>query len=93
MLDHPARVAVHFAHRLAAVVATLLIAVFAWQLRSRPGGGGPAGLVVAALVAQIALGISIVIFGVPLTAAVAHNGMAALLLLALIYAHQRIWQD
>jgi heme A synthase len=32
-------------------------------------------------------------FGVPLWAAVAHNGVAALLLLSVVNAHRRIWQD
>jgi cytochrome c oxidase assembly protein subunit 15 len=42
---------------------------------------------------QLALGVGIVVLGVPLAVAVAHNGVAALLLLSLIHAHQRIWHD
>jgi cytochrome c oxidase assembly protein subunit 15 len=93
VLDHPARVAIHFTHRLGAVIASLLIAVFAVKLvadgRTRKAGAALLG----ALVLQVSIGISVVIFGVPLYVAVAHNGVAALLLLALINAHQRISQD
>jgi cytochrome c oxidase assembly protein subunit 15 len=46
-----------------------------------------------ALAAQLTLGVSIVLFGVPLPVAVAHNGMAAILLLTVINANQRIRQS
>ena len=48
--------------------------------------------VLAVLLLQLSLGVSIVWFGVPLAAAVMHNGVAALLLLAVINANQRIRQ-
>ena len=53
-------------------------------------GLGLAGL--AVLVLQLCLGVSIVWLGVPLALAVLHNGVAALLLLAVINANQRIRQ-
>lgn len=90
VLDHPARVAVHFAHRLGAVLAAILILTFAFRLirdaRTKTSGI----LLLVALVTQLSLGISVVLFEVPLYVAVAHNGVAALLLLAMINAHQRI---
>jgi cytochrome c oxidase assembly protein subunit 15 len=93
VLDHPARVAVHFTHRLGAVVAALLIAALgASLLASR--GARPDGLAVLAVLAlQLSLGVSIVVFHVPLPVAVAHNGVAALLLLAVLNANQRIRQS
>jgi cytochrome c oxidase assembly protein subunit 15 len=48
--------------------------------------------VLALLLAQLSLGVSIVWFGVPLPVAVLHNGVAAMLLLAVINANQRIRQ-
>ena len=39
----------------------------------------------AVLVAQVSLGISNVVFSLPLIIAVAHNGIAALLLLSLVF--------
>lgn len=93
VLDHPARVAVHFTHRLGAILATALLLTFGLKLALRPGGAGPGGAVLAALALQVALGVSIVVFGVPLFVAVAHNGAAALLLLTVVNAHQRIHQS
>jgi len=93
VLDHPARVAVHFTHRLGAVVAALLIAALGARLLASRGTR-PDGLAVLAVLAlQLSLGISIVVFHVPLPVAVAHNGVAALLLLAVLNANQRIMQS
>jgi cytochrome c oxidase assembly protein subunit 15 len=92
VLDHPARVAVHFTHRLGAVLAALLIALLGWRLVREPATRADGGAVLAALLLQLCLGVSIVWFGVPLPVAVLHNGVAALLLLAVINANQRIRQ-
>lgn len=93
ILEHPARVGIHFVHRLGAIVASALIAWLAFALMrqrsSRPDGVA----VLIALGAQLSIGIAIVLFGVPLSIAVAHNGVAALLLLTVINAHKRIWQN
>jgi cytochrome c oxidase assembly protein subunit 15 len=93
VLDHPARVAIHFAHRLGAVVATLGIAVLGAVLAARPESRMDGIAIMAALGCQVGIGIAIVVFGVPLWAGVAHNGVAALLLLSIVNAHRRIWQD
>jgi cytochrome c oxidase assembly protein subunit 15 len=92
VLDHPARVAIHFTHRLGAILATILIGLFAVRLWRQPEGGPAAALVVGALLLQLGLGMSIVLFSVPLSIAVAHNGGAAILLLAVLNANQRIRQ-
>jgi cytochrome c oxidase assembly protein subunit 15 len=92
VLDHPARVAVHFTHRLGAVLAALLVALFAWRLAREPATRGDGLAVLAALAAQLSLGVSIVWFGVPLAVAVLHNGVAAILLLTVINANQRVRQ-
>ena len=90
VLDHPARVAVHFTPRLGAIAATLVLGLFgALLLRERRLRPDAAALL-AALAVQLALGAGIVLFGVPLPVAVAHNGGAALLLLAIVNANQRI---
>ena len=91
VLDHPARVAVHFTHRLGAIVATVLLIALAAALLRRPSGRGAGAAVLGALAVQLALGASIVLFGVPLAVAVAHNGGAAVLLLSVVNAHQRIF--
>ena len=92
VLDHPARVAVHFTHRLGAVLAALLIALLGARLVRETATRGDGAAVLAALLLQLSLGVSIVWFGVPLAVAVLHNGVAALLLLTVINANQRIRQ-
>jgi cytochrome c oxidase assembly protein subunit 15 len=92
VLDHSARVAVHFAHRLGAVLATVLVALLGWRLAREWATRLDGAAVLAALLLQLCLGVSIVVFGVPLAVAVLHNGVAALLLLTVINANQRIRQ-
>lgn len=89
-LDSEARTAIHLAHRLGAVLLTLVLVGLAWQLR-RVGMPKLAGLVLLVLAAQISLGLSNVLFGLPLTLAVAHNagGAALLLTLVLVNYHAR----
>jgi cytochrome c oxidase assembly protein subunit 15 len=92
VLDHPARVAVHFTHRLGAIVAAVLIALLGVTVARAAPTRADGLAVLAALLVQLSLGVSIVVFGVPLAVAVAHNGVAALLLLAVLNANQRIRQ-
>jgi heme a synthase len=92
VLDHPARVAVHFTHRLGAVAAAVLIALLGLLLLRESATRRDGVAVLAVLLLQLGLGVSIVWFGVPLAIAVLHNGVAALLLLAVINANQRIRQ-
>ena len=81
VLDHPARVAIHFTHRLGAVLAAVLLALLGVRgWRAKPPRGPTALAVSAVLALSCCLGVSIVWFGVPLGVAVLHNGVAALLL-------------
>jgi cytochrome c oxidase assembly protein subunit 15 len=85
VLDHPARVAIHFVHRLGAVVATLALlfaAIMTWRTRREGNSRYAAAAVLAALALQLTIGISMVVKGFPLSLATAHNAGAALLLLA-----------
>jgi heme a synthase len=85
VLQHPARVAIHFTHRLGAILATLALLFAAYMaLRARDDGHSRAAAiaVLAALGLQLAIGIGMVVKGFPLTFATAHNAGAALLLLA-----------
>lgn len=90
VLDNPGRVAIHFTHRLGAIVASLVLAIFAYRLTRVPQGFGAGVLIAVALVAQVSLGIATVLLGVPLAVAAAHNGVAAALLLSVVNANQRI---
>jgi cytochrome c oxidase assembly protein subunit 15 len=90
VLDHPARVAIHFTHRLGALLAAVLIGLFGARLWLEPATKRDGLAVLLALLCQLTLGVSIVEFGVPLYVAVAHNGVAALLLLTVINGNQRL---
>lgn len=93
VLDHPARVAIHFVHRLGAVVASLALIVAAgialWRVRT-PGAVRAAVFVIAALALQLAIGIQMVWQAFPLPLATAHNAGAALLLLSAVLLNRRV---
>ena len=90
VLDNPARVAIHFSHRLGAIAATIMLGLLGWMMARRPRLRPDGIAVLGALGVQLVLGASIIIYSVPLSIAVAHNGVAALLLLAVLNANQRI---
>ena len=93
VLDAPARTAVHLTHRIGAIVVScylLLLAFFALRRKNAtlfPGGDirAPAVLVCVCLLTQLSLGISNVVFALPLWVAVGHNAVAALLLASMIW--------
>jgi cytochrome c oxidase assembly protein subunit 15 len=92
VLDHPARVAIHFMHRVGAVVASVLLLVAAF-LALRGLGSGPrwaALAVVASLALQIGIGVFMVLRAFPLELAAAHNAGAALLVGATVYLNRRL---
>jgi len=95
ILEAPARVAIHFTHRLGAILATLFI-VFAAHKYMRSGTPRmkrASVLALTALVAQVSIGIATVWFGLPLLVATAHNMVAALLLLSVINLNHAALRD
>lgn len=83
-----ASVALHLAHRYAAlVVAAATVAVAARLWRHAPG---LAGTLAGLLALQFALGVCAVWLGLPLAVTLLHNVTAALLLLALVAAHRTL---
>jgi cytochrome c oxidase assembly protein subunit 15 len=86
VLMHPARVAIHFVHRVGALLVTVLL-LFA-ALRAYASGVRSqqlaVTLVLVGLALQLVIGAAIVSSGLPLWLGVAHNGNAALLLLAVV---------
>jgi cytochrome c oxidase assembly protein subunit 15 len=92
VLDHPARVAIHFAHRVGAVVASalLLLAAFFALRGLGPGPRWAAVWVVAALAFQIGVAVFMVLRAFPLELAAAHNAGAALLVAAVVYLNRRL---
>jgi heme a synthase len=82
--------AIHFIHRIGALVVTGILGVLAFALWRNPGTKPLAIKVAAVLTLQIAMGIGNVVFQLPLWLAVAHNGGAALLLVTLILVNYRV---
>jgi cytochrome c oxidase assembly protein subunit 15 len=87
VLDHPARVAIHFTHRIGAVITLAVLAYVAW-LAVRVGQSRAvraAGVVVGATVLlQWLVGPAMVLKTFPLWLATAHNVVAALIVLAVV---------
>ncbi len=92
-LDSAARTAIHLTHRLGALAVLLFLGALALLVmrRAEDPGGRRLGLLLAALLLlQVGLGIGNVVGHLPLPVAVAHNGGAALLLLALLTLVHRL---
>ena len=93
VLDHPARVAIHFVHRLGAVATALLlgfVALIAWRKGTTPHVRLAGLLVGVLLVTQLILGPFMVMRALPLALATAHNGVAALLLLSVVSLNRAV---
>jgi cytochrome c oxidase assembly protein subunit 15 len=87
VLDNPARVAIQLTHRLGAVIALILVLALAVALgrsSQSPATRGLALLMASLVLVQFALGVANVLLSLPLLVAVAHNGIATLLLLSLL---------
>ncbi|MGC1521050.1 MAG: COX15/CtaA family protein [Steroidobacteraceae bacterium] len=97
VLANPARVAIHFTHRLGAVVAgSILIAL---GLLAAAGGRSAARrrlrragrLLVFAVALQISIGVAMVHWGVPLPLATLHNAGAAFLVVSMATLLRALW--
>lgn len=85
--------AIHVVHRLMAVVVTGVLLALAWRLHRSPSWRKLARLLVALLGVQLATGVSTVVLGWPLWAALIHTGGASALVLTLTWiAASRTWQ-
>jgi cytochrome c oxidase assembly protein subunit 15 len=83
-LSYDALTAIHWTHRVGAVVVTVYLAWLAWQT-ARVSGLRVVAIAIGLLLAvQVTLGIGNILTGVKLAVAVAHNAGAALLLVALV---------
>ena len=91
-LDNSARTAIHMAHRIGAVITLLIVGVLALAgLRNRASEMRKYyGLVLFALLLQVSLGVSNIVFYLPLSVAVAHNLGGAFLLVSLLMLNYRL---
>lgn len=87
VLDNDARVTIHMMHRLGALVVLVYLSWLIWKVIAATQSTvlrRTAGVIGVLLFIQISLGIVNVIGLLPLPVAVAHNAIAALLVLALV---------
>ena len=92
LLDNEARVAIHYSHRISAIVLTIIFLILIsrlWFSSAAP----LASTIGVILVTQISLGIMNVVYVLPLYIAIAHNLVAALLLLVTLMVNLVIWKD
>ena len=85
-LDNHARTAIHLSHRLGAVVVTvtlLLLSIRLWQIKAGSIHDWVL-LLICVLLLQLTLGLSNILLVLPLSVAVAHNAVGAMLLLVVI---------
>ena len=86
-LDNPARVAIHFTHRIWAIFATfmiILLSIFSYLTIKSSFQKILSLFLIFFLGVQILLGVLNIKLGLPILVAVAHNGNAALLLMCLV---------
>ena len=91
LLDNPARVAIHYSHRVTAILVTILFLILMsrlWFSNAAP----LASTLGILLLTQITLGIINVVYVLPLYVAIAHNLVAACLLLALFTINYLAWK-
>jgi cytochrome c oxidase assembly protein subunit 15 len=88
------RIAIHWTHRLGAVVVGSLLITLGLVTLVRARGARlafAAGLLLFAVLAQVAIGIATVHWGVPLPLATLHNAGAALLVVAIVTLIRALW--
>ncbi|WP_404342049.1 heme A synthase [Pseudoalteromonas mariniglutinosa] len=87
VLSQQARMSIHLLHRIWALVTCIVLAVVMWRIYAQAYSQKikhSVIIVVIALLCQISLGLAVVHWHFPLGVALAHNLMAALLLLTMV---------
>lgn len=90
LLSLQALTAIHWTHRLMALIVTLYLLWLAARLFKISGYARIAVMLLATLGGQILLGISNVVFSLPLPVAVAHNIGAAILLAGMVMLRYKV---
>jgi cytochrome c oxidase assembly protein subunit 15 len=83
-LSNDALNAIHWAHRIGALVVSIVIAITAFKSLPIRALHSYGVALLGLLLLQVALGVTNVLASLPLPVAVAHNGVAALLLVTLV---------
>jgi len=90
LLPLTALTAIHWVHRVMALIVTLYLGWLVLRLLRTPGYAAIGLAVGGLLVLQVSLGISNVLLSLPLGVSVAHNAGAALLLASLVMLNYRV---
>ena len=90
LLSHEALTAIHWMHRVGALVAGGLLFILAWALSRRQATQGLGIGLLAAVVLQVLIGVANIIFSLPLWLAAAHNAGAALLVMVMVCTTYRL---
>jgi heme a synthase len=94
VLANPARVAIHFTHRLGALAAGLILiglGIMATTSAASPRLKLAGRLLVFAVAMQISFGVATVHWGVPLGLATLHNAGAAFLVVCVVTLMRALW--
>ena len=93
LLNNEARVAIHFSHRLGAILTFTLVCILCYRLWQSTTGLVAKKLlmtILGLLMLQVGLGITNVLTHIQLYIAVAHNAVGAMLLLSLVTLNFRL---
>jgi len=85
-ISFAALTAIHYVHRLMAYAVLPLLAALAWRMKSVDAWRRPARWLATLTLLQFLTGLSNVVLGWPLVAAVSHTGGAAALVVVLTWA-------
>jgi cytochrome c oxidase assembly protein subunit 15 len=83
-LAYAALTAIHWTHRAGALVTVVVAGLLAFALLGSPRAKVYGAVLAAVLALQVGLGVANVLAGLPLAVAVAHNAVAAVLLITLV---------
>lgn len=89
MLTGASLTAIHLTHRLGAVLVLTYLGWLGWSLTRAEELKNLGRMLLVLLATQISLGVSNVLFSLPLAVAVAHNATAALLLAVLVVINSK----
>lgn len=90
LLSGAALTAIHWSHRLGAVLVGAYLLVFGFRLMRHEPLRALGVVLMLAVATQVALGISNIVFALPLGIAVAHNAVAALLVVIVVAINFRL---
>lgn len=94
IMDNEARVAIHFIHRVGAIITTaylLFLIVVLYMRIALPETRTIASVILGVLILQVLLGLGNIIFQFPVSVAVAHNLVGALLLITMVTLNHRVF--